>query len=367
MEDISKYLDNLFAQLPSTPEARHAREELGQMMEDRYAELRVKGMGEKDAASAAIAEFGSLEEVRESLGLGAQPEGQQPTAAQPAGQQPAAVQPTAQQPADTAPASQQPEATAAPAAQAAPPRPQGTAGPVPPKVEQPPQPGSASPDKRHNRGRRALLVTCIVAVAVVVAFAAWNGVSAGIRGVFGDGAPIGSGASGASGKVEKDVTASFDSVDVDVDMADVVVRTGDSAHVSCTNAKNFSYVCDVRGGVLTVTQEARHEHVRGSGGKVVVTVPRGASLKRVTAESEMGNVTVSAVRATTTDLEAEMGDITVVNCDLADASLDLSCEMGDVTLNGKGMGSNYASHGSGNSGSRTLKATLEMGDITVSN
>lgn len=367
MEDISKYLDNLFAQLPSTPEARHAREELGQMMEDRYAELRAKGMGEKDAASAAIAEFGSLEEVRESLGLGAQPAAPQPATPQPAGQQPAAAQPTTQQPADAAPASQQPEATAAPAAQAAPPRPQGTAGPVPPKVEQPPQPGSASPDKRHSRGRRALLVTCIVAVAVVVALAAWNGVSAGIRGVFGDGAPIGSGASGASGKVEKDVTASFDSVDVDVDMADVVVRTGDSAHVSCTNAKNFSYVCDVRGGVLTVTQEARHEHVRGSGGKVVVTVPHGASLKRVTAESEMGNVTVSAVRATTTDLEAEMGDITVANCDLADASLDLSCEMGDVTLNGKGMGSSYASHGSGNSGSRTLKATLEMGDITVSN
>lgn len=337
MEDISKYLDNLFAQLPSTPEARHAREELGQMMEDRYAELRAKGMGEKDAASAAIAEFGSLEEVRESLGLGAQPEGQQP------------------------------EATAVPAAQAAPPRPQGTPDSVPPRVEQPPQPGSASPDKRHSRGRRALLVTCIVAVAVVVAFAAWNGVSAGIRGVFGDGAPIGSGASGASGKVEKDVTASFDSVDVDVDMADVVVRTGDSAHVSCTNAKNFSYVCDVRGGVLTVTQEARHEHVRGSGGKIVVTVPRGASLKHVTAESEMGDVTISGVRATTTDLEAEMGDITVANCDLTDASLDLSCEMGDVTLDGKGMGSSYVTHGSGASGDRTLKVTSEMGDITVGN
>lgn len=338
MEDISKYLDNLFAQLPSTPEARHAREELGQMMEDRYAELRAKGMGEKDAASAAIAEFGSLEEVRESLGLGAQPEGQQP------------------------------EATAAPAAQAAPPRPQGTAGPVPPKVEQPPQPGSASPDKRHNRGRRALLIVCIAAVAVVVVAAAWNGVSAGIRGVFGDGAPIGwSASSGASGKVEKDVTASFDSVDVDVDMGDVVVRAGDSAHVSCTNAKNFSYACNVKGGVLTVTQEARHEYVRGSGGKVVVTVPRGASLRRVTAESEMGDVTVSGVRATTTDLEAEMGDITVANCDLADASLDLSCEMGDVTLNGKGMGSSYAAHGSGVSGGRTLKATSEMGDITVSN
>ncbi|MST60251.1 DUF4097 family beta strand repeat-containing protein [Parafannyhessea umbonata] len=347
MEDISKYLDNLFAQLPNTPEARHAREELGQMMEDRYAELCAKGMGEKDAASAAIAEFGSLEEVRESLGLVARP--------------------AAAQPADAQPACQRPAAASAPAAQAAPPRPQGTSGPVPPHVEQPPQPGAASPEKHHNRGRRALLVTCIVVAAVVVAAVAWNGVSAGIRGAFGDGAPIGqSASSGASGKEEKDVDASFDSVDVDVDMADVVVRAGDSAHVSCTGTKEFSYACDVKGGVLTVTQEARHEHVRGTGGKVVVTVPRGASLRRVTAECEMGDVTISGVRATTTDLEAEMGDITVANCDLADASLDLSCEMGDVTLNGKSMGSSYATHGSGNSGSRTLKATSEMGDITVS-
>jgi hypothetical protein len=358
MEDISKYLDNLFAQLPNTPEARHAREELGQMMEDRYAELCAKGMGEKDAASAAIAEFGSLEEVRESLGLGARPAAAQPANAQPAAAQAAAAQPACQRPA----------AASAPAAQAAPPRPQGTSGPVPPHVEQPPQPGAASPEKHHNRGRRALLVTCIVVAAVVVAAVAWNGVSAGIRGAFGDGAPIGqSASSGASGKVEKDVDASFDSVDVDVDMADVVVRAGDSAHVSCTGAKEFSYACDVKGGVLTVTQEARHEHVRGTGGKVVVTVSRGASLRRVTAECEMGDVTISGVRATTTDLEAEMGDITVANCDLADASLDLSCEMGDVTLNGKSMGSSYATHGSSNSGSRTLKATSEMGDITVGN
>ena len=58
-----------------------------------------------------------------------------------------------------------------------------------------------------------------------------------------------------------------------------------------------------------------------------VTAPRGAFLKRAAAESEMGN----------------------------------------MTLNGKSMGSSYATHGSGNSGSRTLKATSEMGDITVGN
>jgi hypothetical protein len=352
MEDISKYLDNLFAQLPNTPEARHAREELGQMMEDRYAELRAKGMGEKDAASAAIAEFGSLEEVRESLGLG---------------EQPAATQPATPQPPAAQPATPQPAGTAAQAAQPAPPRPQGASGPVPPHMEQPPQPGVAGSDKRHNRGRHVLLVTCIVATAVVVTFAAWNGVSAGIHDVLGGDAPVGPVASsGAASKVEKDVTSRFDAVDVDAEMADVVVRTGDSAHVSCTGAKDFSYTCHVKGGVLIVTQEARHEHVNSAGGKIVVTVPRDASLKHVTAESEMGDMTVSGVRATTTDLEAEMGDITVSGGDLADASLDLSCEMGDVTLDGKGMGSSYTSHGAA-PGGRSLKATSEMGNITVGN
>lgn len=351
MEDISKYLDNLFAQLPNTPEARHAREELGQMMEDRYAELRAKGMGEKESASAAIAEFGSLEEVRESLGLGEQPAAAQPTNPRPAPQ----------------PETPQPAATAAQAAQPAPPRPQGVSGPVPPHVERPPQPGVAGPDKRHNRGRHVLLVTCIVAAAVVAAFAAWNGVSAGIHDVLGGDAAVGTVASsGAASKVEKDVTSVFDAVDVDAEMADVVVRTGDSAHVSCTGTKDFSYACRVRGGVLIVTQEARHEHVNSAGGKIVVTVPRDASLKHVTAESEMGDVTRSGVRATTTDLEAEMGDITVSGGDLADASLDLSCEMGDVTLNGKGMGSSYTSHGAA-PGGRSLKATSEMGNITVGN
>ncbi|MBM6989573.1 MAG: DUF4097 family beta strand repeat protein [Olsenella umbonata] len=357
MEDISKYLDNLFAQLPNTPEARHAREELGQMMEDRYAELRAKGMGDKDAASAAIAEFGSLEEVRESLGLGEQPAGRQPTTPQPTTPQPAAPQPVTPQPA----------ATSVQAAQPTPPRPQGASGPVPPHVEQPPQPGATGPDKRHNHGRHVLLVTCVVAAAVAVTFAAWNGISAGIHDVLGGDAPVGPVASsGAASKVERDVTSRFDAVDVDAEMADVVVRTGDSAHVSCTGTKDFSYACRVRGGVLIVTQEARHEHVNSAGGKIVVTVPRDASLKHVTAESEMGDVTISGVRATTTDLEAEMGDITVSGGDLADASLDLSCEMGDVTLDGKGMGSSYTSRGSA-PGGRSLKATSEMGDITVGN
>ncbi|MCH3956770.1 MAG: permease prefix domain 1-containing protein [Olsenella sp.] len=69
MDDIRDYLESVFSKLPQTPEAHRAKDELGQMMEDKYAELLAQGMSEKDAAEATIAEFGNPDEVLESLGV----------------------------------------------------------------------------------------------------------------------------------------------------------------------------------------------------------------------------------------------------------------------------------------------------------
>lgn len=74
MDDIKNYLESVFSKLPQTPEARRAKDELGQMMEDKYAELLAQGMSEKDAAKATIAEFGNPDEVLESLGVKPQQE-----------------------------------------------------------------------------------------------------------------------------------------------------------------------------------------------------------------------------------------------------------------------------------------------------
>ena len=73
MDDIRDFLESVFSKLPQTPEAHRAKDELGQMMEDKYAELLAQGMPEKDAAKATIAEFGNPDEVLESLGVTPQP------------------------------------------------------------------------------------------------------------------------------------------------------------------------------------------------------------------------------------------------------------------------------------------------------
>ncbi len=70
METIRNYLEAMFAQLPDTGEVRQAKEEMLQMMEDRYNGLIAGGMKENEAVGTVITEFGDIDELRESLETG---------------------------------------------------------------------------------------------------------------------------------------------------------------------------------------------------------------------------------------------------------------------------------------------------------
>ncbi len=69
METIRNYLENMFANLPLTPEVVRAKNELWQMMEDKYTELKKEGKSENEAVGTVIAEFGNLDELSEDLGI----------------------------------------------------------------------------------------------------------------------------------------------------------------------------------------------------------------------------------------------------------------------------------------------------------
>lgn len=70
MEAIREYLNNLFMNLPETPEALCAKAELMEMMEDKYEELIKEGKSEAEAIGIVISEFGNLEELSGELGIG---------------------------------------------------------------------------------------------------------------------------------------------------------------------------------------------------------------------------------------------------------------------------------------------------------
>ena len=69
MQAIRNYLETMFMNLPNTPEVLRAKEELWQMMEDKYTELKNEGKSENEAVGIVISEFGNLDELAEELGI----------------------------------------------------------------------------------------------------------------------------------------------------------------------------------------------------------------------------------------------------------------------------------------------------------
>ena len=49
METILNYLDNMFVNMPKTPEVLRAKEDLAEMMEDKYNELIAEGRLQNEA------------------------------------------------------------------------------------------------------------------------------------------------------------------------------------------------------------------------------------------------------------------------------------------------------------------------------
>lgn len=69
MEAIRNYLETMFLNLPNTPEVYKAKNELWQMMEDKYTELKAEGKSENEAVGIVISEFGNLDELAKDLGI----------------------------------------------------------------------------------------------------------------------------------------------------------------------------------------------------------------------------------------------------------------------------------------------------------
>ena len=69
MDTIETWLNQMFAPYPRSARLEEAREELRQIMEDKYDDLRASGHSEAAALGTVIAEFGDLAELAPVLGI----------------------------------------------------------------------------------------------------------------------------------------------------------------------------------------------------------------------------------------------------------------------------------------------------------
>ena len=68
MSKVSEYVNNMFFTLPQTEEVDRMRWQITESMEDRYAALVSAGYSEEAALGTVVSEYGSMEEICQSLG-----------------------------------------------------------------------------------------------------------------------------------------------------------------------------------------------------------------------------------------------------------------------------------------------------------
>ncbi|MGX2946738.1 permease prefix domain 1-containing protein [Enterococcus alishanensis] len=74
MDTIKNYLETLFLELPKTEAVEKAKADLLANMEDHYFSLIDEGKSEHEAIGAVISEFGSVDELRQTLEIEEEPE-----------------------------------------------------------------------------------------------------------------------------------------------------------------------------------------------------------------------------------------------------------------------------------------------------
>ena len=69
MSRIEVYVNNLFAAIPDSREAREMKRNIIDSMEDNYQALRDAGKNENEAFGEVVSQFGTVDEIREALGV----------------------------------------------------------------------------------------------------------------------------------------------------------------------------------------------------------------------------------------------------------------------------------------------------------
>ncbi len=69
MSRVEVYVNNLFAAIPDSQEAREMKRNIIDSMEDNYQALRDAGKNDNEAFGEVISQFGTVDEIREALGV----------------------------------------------------------------------------------------------------------------------------------------------------------------------------------------------------------------------------------------------------------------------------------------------------------
>lgn len=149
----------------------------------------------------------------------------------------------------------------------------------------------------------------------------------------------------------------FEKLDIDVSMASVRVVAGDAFKIDARYDNGQTPRYELKDNTLRVYDDGATRATVGidvrpykPGNTVSITLPRGKTLRMLSAESGMGDLTIQDVTTAGLTAHASMGDVSVSG-NLAGHS-EITSDMGEVTVSGEIEGN--------------LKLVSHMGDVSAS-
>lgn len=137
----------------------------------------------------------------------------------------------------------------------------------------------------------------------------------------------------AGSEVTEEVkTEDFDTVNIELDMGEIVLEEGDNYFVSYAFPEKIKPIIHVNNGALIITQnDGRVLNLEDfSDCKLVVTVPAGTELNSIDVSTDMGNIDINKISAQSVTVSSDMGEIAFQECDFVTLSAD--SDMGDIKM-----------------------------------
>ncbi len=179
--------------------------------------------------------------------------------------------------------------------------------------------------------------------------------------------------------IEEVTLKEFQTIDLDVPLADVVIRTGDEFRMDVERAEGYPVEAKVKNKQLVVR---KGEEASKGTCKLEISIPKKKIITKAICKVDVGDVKLEGITARQMKVQINVGDCEASRCDLkrfimhsetGDVLLDkpifirktvlkLSSEQGTITVNGKKHKSPFRNRRNTN---RITKIGTNLGDIVV--
>jgi hypothetical protein len=163
----------------------------------------------------------------------------------------------------------------------------------------------------------------------------------------------------------------FSGISIDGSVLDITIESGTEYRLSYDCVSDLVPTVSVEQGVLTVKQPMSRSidiGIINNHSEMTLTVPADCSLDSVRVFSDVGDISIDGLTASTASVSSDVGDITLTGCDFS--QIDVVADVGDVELNNCSFDSGSADSDVGDilltgCAFRQMELTGDMGDIEV--